>query len=138
MSKIQAREKIVLEAGFRQAYTPSAKADELSVIRVEESRLKNLKKRQRVTPHQVRIRKEIPPQGLTEAELLRMLHFHGIGRPATYAGIVETLLRRAYVVHGEDGTLQVTERGQQVCDFLVQNYPEIFSPAYSVMQTAEK
>ncbi len=134
---IHASEKILLEPGFRQVYTPPPKADELPVpkgqtlIRAEESCLTKLKKRQRVKPRAVRVRKAAPPTGLTEIELLRILQEHGIGRPATYAGIVEMLIKRAYVTQDENGELHITKRGKQVCKFLTETYPHIFAPTYT-------
>ena len=42
-------------------------------------------------------KKTRPPARYTEASLVRELENRGIGRPATFAAIVETIVRRAYV-----------------------------------------
>ena len=58
----------------------------------------------------------------------------GLGRPSTYASIVDTLLERDYVevprrigAHGGKGkTLQSTQVGCQVLDFLLEQFPDVF------------
>jgi DNA topoisomerase I len=138
MTTIHKTEKILLEAGFRQAYTPPPKAEDPPVIRAEQSRLKKLRKRQRVKPQAVQVQRQVtPPEpGLSEVELLRTLQAHGIGRPATYAGILDLLLQREYVTQDANGELHVTERGRQVCEFLTETYPHIFAPAYTARMEA--
>jgi DNA topoisomerase IA len=62
----------------------------------------------------------------------RALREQGIGRPATYAGIVETLLsRRKYAERSPEGTLRLTKRGRAVLDFLTGRYPALFAPGFT-------
>ncbi len=69
-----------------------------------------------------------PQQLLTQAEVVRMMKEKGIGRPSTYAKIIETLLRRGYVVSsGRAGSLVATKRGIGVYDFLMKRFGEIVS-----------
>ena len=65
---------------------------------------------------------------LTQAEVVRMMKERGIGRPSTYAKIIETLLRRGYVVSaGRAGFLVATKRGIGVYDFLMERFGELVS-----------
>ncbi len=60
-----------------------------------------------------------PPPRFTEASLVRALEEKGIGRPSTYATIVETVLKRDYVKK-EKRTLFPLELGFLVNDLLVE------------------
>lgn len=136
ITTLKATEKILIDAGFRQAYTPPQ--DDVPVIHKHQSKLAKLKKRQRVKPRAVHVRKVQPSTaGMTEVDLLRALQEHGIGRPATYAGIVAALLNRDYVTQGEGGVLQVTKRGAQVYAFLSAEYPQIFSLEFTTQMEQE-
>lgn len=64
--------------------------------------------------------------GLTEADLILALQKNGIGRPATYALVLEALLKRRYVEHAGGG-LAVSGKGRAVLQFLEGNYPQLFS-----------
>jgi DNA topoisomerase-1 len=58
-----------------------------------------------------------PPARFSEASLIRELENRGIGRPATFAAIVDTILRRAYV-RIEKGKLLPTPLGEKALDLL--------------------
>jgi DNA topoisomerase-1 len=58
-----------------------------------------------------------PPARFSEASLIRELENRGIGRPATFAAIVDTIVRRAYV-RVEKGKLVPTPIGERVVDLL--------------------
>ncbi len=61
-----------------------------------------------------------PPKRYTEAQLIGALKKLGLGRPSTYATIVETLKDRRYV-GVEKKRLYPTELGFQVCELLEQH-----------------
>ena len=65
-----------------------------------------------------------PPPRFTDASLVKLLEEQNIGRPSTYAPIVDTILKRAYV---ERKTKQFvpTELGFIVVDILKENFPDI-------------
>jgi len=64
-----------------------------------------------------------PPDKYTEASLVASLEKEGIGRPSTYASIIETLKNREYIfVSGKH--LRPTFKGMYVSLYLNQFYPE--------------
>jgi DNA topoisomerase-1 len=71
-----------------------------------------------------------PPPRYTEASLVKELEELGIGRPSTYAPIVETLLQRGYVAR-EDRSLGPTELGLRVLALLKEYFPDIVDPGFT-------
>jgi DNA topoisomerase-1 len=65
-----------------------------------------------------------PPPRYTEATLVKELEEKGIGRPSTYAPIVQVIQNRDYVVK-ENGKFRPTEIGGVVVDLLVKSFPRI-------------
>ncbi len=65
-----------------------------------------------------------PPPRFTEASLIRALEENGIGRPSTYAQIMNTISERGYVVR-EKRRLAPTPLGEDVNRVLVSNFPDI-------------
>ena len=74
-----------------------------------------------------------PPPRYNEASLVKELEERGIGRPSTYASIINTIQDREYVVKhgGSRGRFYPTEIGVVVCDLLVENFPYIFDTKYT-------
>jgi DNA topoisomerase-1 len=71
-----------------------------------------------------------PPPRYNEASLVKVLEERGIGRPSTYASIINTIQDREYVTK-IGGRFYPTEIGIVVCDLLVKNFPYIFDVAYT-------
>jgi DNA topoisomerase-1 len=71
-----------------------------------------------------------PPPRYNEASLVKVLEEKGIGRPSTYASIINTIQDREYVTK-ISGRFYPTEIGIVVCDLLVKNFPYIFDVAYT-------
>ncbi|MBQ3180531.1 MAG: type I DNA topoisomerase [Firmicutes bacterium] len=65
-----------------------------------------------------------PPPRYTEAMLVKTLEEKGVGRPSTYAPIVDTILGRGYVVR-EDKHFYSTELGSVVVNLLKDGFPDI-------------
>ncbi len=70
---------------------------------------------------------------------MKELEERGIGRPSTYASIINTIQDREYVVKhgGSRGRFYPTEIGVVVCDLLVENFPYIFDTAYTAKLETE-
>jgi DNA topoisomerase I len=77
-----------------------------------------------------------PPPRFNEASLVKVLEERGIGRPSTYASIINTIQDREYVTK-ISGRFYPTEIGMVVCDLLVKNFPYIFDPAYTAKLETE-
>jgi DNA topoisomerase-1 len=71
-----------------------------------------------------------PPPRYNEASLVKVLEERGIGRPSTYASIINTIQDREYVTK-ISGRFYPTEIGMVVCDLLVKNFPYIFDTKYT-------
>lgn len=65
-----------------------------------------------------------PPQRFTEASLVRALEKEGIGRPSTYAAIIQTIRERGYV-RLEKRAFHANELGIAVNDILYREFPNI-------------
>ncbi|MCC6191010.1 MAG: type I DNA topoisomerase, partial [Anaerolineales bacterium] len=73
-----------------------------------------------------------PPPEYTDAALIQELERLGIGRPSTFASIVDTLYQRQYVAKVPNGrALRSTELGRVVCDFLVGHFPALFEVGFT-------
>ena len=74
-----------------------------------------------------------PPKRYSQASLIRELEKRGLGRPSTYASIVEVLLERRYVEsnRGKSKTLISTEVGRQVLAFLLTGFADIFDYGFT-------
>lgn len=65
-----------------------------------------------------------PPRRYTDASLVKALEEDGIGRPSTYAPIIQTIVSRDYV-RRTGGAFVPTQLGRIVTDMLVEHFPEI-------------
>ena len=83
--------------------------------------LKNIKKEQKFTK---------PPARFTEASLVKTMEEKGIGRPATYAPTIMTLLNREYM-EKKAKALEPTELGTKVTEFLENYFPDIMNISFT-------
>ncbi|MDD5750508.1 MAG: DNA topoisomerase, partial [Candidatus Pacebacteria bacterium] len=103
--------------GFLKIYP--AKFEEADLPQLEKNEileLKELLKDQHFTQ---------PPARYSEASLIKILEKEGIGRPSTYAPILDTIQRRNYVEKNQDKRFVPTKIGGVVNDILVEHFPKI-------------
>ena len=65
-----------------------------------------------------------PPARFSEASLVQILEKNGIGRPSTYASIIQSIKKRGYV-HILKKQFLPTDLGFKVNDLLEKNFPDI-------------
>jgi len=71
-----------------------------------------------------------PPPRYTEASLVKALEADGIGRPSTYAAIIQTIQERKYVKQ-IDRAFHPTDLGIVVTDKLVKHFPHVFDVRFT-------
>ncbi len=106
-------------AGYKKVYNDS-----------EDEEVKNfipeLKKGEEVFLQEIRPEQHFtqPPPRFSEASLVKLLEEKNIGRPSTYAPIIDTILRRNYVER-QERQFAPTELGFIVVDLLKNNFNDI-------------
>ncbi|MDQ7793773.1 MAG: type I DNA topoisomerase [bacterium] len=121
---------VVVFEGFAAVYGPEARG-----VAEEGSRPEALAGAQggrRLRAEQIKEQKHTtqPPPRYTEASLVKALEENGIGRPSTYAPIIETVLQRGYVVR-EERSLAPTDVGFRVVALLKEYFPDIVDPGFT-------
>ena len=71
-----------------------------------------------------------PPSRYSEASLIKELESEGIGRPSTYASIIQVIQDRKYVEQ-VDRRMYATDLGEVVTDKLVEGFPKIMDVGYT-------
>jgi len=71
-----------------------------------------------------------PPARLTESSIVKKLESDGIGRPSTYASIIETLKKREYVELSGRSFIP-TQLGYEVKEELQENFPHIMNVKFT-------
>ncbi|MDR3076008.1 MAG: type I DNA topoisomerase [Synergistaceae bacterium] len=103
--------------GVKATVIPTAEAGETLL-------LDDIKREQKFTQ---------PPARYTDAGLVKVLEEKGIGRPSTYASIIETLADRNYVIRDDDKKLVPTKLGRIVSVFLVKYFPRLINTEFTAM-----
>lgn len=66
-----------------------------------------------------------PPPRYNDASLIKTLEAYGIGRPSTYAPIINLILERNYINRDQNRSFYPTETGLIVCQALMDHFPQI-------------
>jgi DNA topoisomerase I len=117
--------KVYEESKEKKDEDDEALANKLPALNAKDKlTLKDLKPEQHFTE---------PPPRYNEASLVKELEERGIGRPSTYASIINTIQDREYVqkMGGRNGRFVPTEIGTVVNGLLVTNFPYIFDTKYT-------
>jgi len=115
----RANGSVVAFAGFLAAYEESAPANQ----KEQESKLPDMNEGDFVSVQEIRAEQHFtePPPRYSEASLVKSLEEFGIGRPSTYASIIQTLLRRKYV-ELDRRRFVPTDTGRVVARFLGEHF----------------
>ena len=91
----RANGSVIAFPGFLRAYEESQPKGKEE----KENRLPDMNEGDVVTLNEIRAEQHFtePPPRFSEASLVKALEDYGIGRPSTYASIIQTLVRRKYV-----------------------------------------
>jgi DNA topoisomerase I len=110
----------------------------VSGVSSDDQLLPDLAEKQPVFPTEVKPIQHFtsPPPRYTEASLIKELESKGIGRPSTYATIVQTIQDRQYVVQ-IDRRFHATLLGKVVTDKLIQAFPKILDVTFTANMETE-
>jgi len=105
--------------GFLKCWPYSTTKEEILplVVENENVKLKDVKGEQHFTK---------PPAMYNTASVVKKLEEEGIGRPSTYATIIDTLLKRQYI-EKQGKAFIPTDLGKKVCDYLMKAFPELMN-----------
>ncbi|MEI7440177.1 MAG: type I DNA topoisomerase [bacterium] len=121
----------ILFPGFLRAYVEGNDDPEAS-LSDQETLLPNLKAGQSITLKDLKAlsHETKPPARFTEASIIRVLEKEGIGRPSTYASIIDTILSRGYVIK-QGNALMPTYTGIAVIQLLEQHFSSLVDPGFT-------
>jgi DNA topoisomerase-1 len=137
-AKAAAEEKKLAAASADADSDAEAAKDATSEESSSERRLPELKDGQALTCNKIDPQQKFtqPPPRFNEASLVKTLEEKGIGRPSTYASIINTIQERDYVKKIAQ-KLVPTEIGMVVTELLVKNFPYIFETGYTAQLEGE-
>ncbi|MEW6101877.1 MAG: type I DNA topoisomerase [Candidatus Omnitrophota bacterium] len=122
----------VIFDGFMAAYQKNNGQEEAKnkIPHLEEGEILNLVK---LLPSQHFTK---PPGRFSDSSLVKALEEDGIGRPSTYAPIIQTLIARDYIRRIKSA-FWPTELGIKVCELLVEYFPKIMDIKFTALMEEE-
>ena len=130
-SEFRANGKIILFPGYMRVYVEGRDNPEADLADKEKI-LPDLKKNDRLacTSLKAQTHTTKPPARFTEASLVKEMENNGIGRPSTFASILDTIVRRGYV-HRKQGRLSPTFLGLAVTQLLENHFTTLVSREFT-------
>lgn len=116
--------------GFLKVYTEDEDEKEQKVILPADIKEKDVVDLEKLDPKQHFTQ---PPPRYTEASLVKEMEKEGIGRPSTYATILNTIRARAYTTLDQRKRFVPTELGMQVVKLLVEHLPRIMDVKFTAL-----
>ena len=129
--------KVITFPGFLRAYVEGSD-DPDAELEDQERLLPPLSQGQRlpVESTEARGHETQPPARFTEASLVRDLEERGIGRPSTYASIIQTIIDREYAWK-QGSALVPTFTAFAVIQLLEQHFAELVNPEFTARMESE-
>ena len=126
--KFKASGRALIFEGYTTLYNnmPEDSEDEVS------SKLPNIEENDSFKTEDLKAEQKFTkaPARFTESSLVKAMEEKGIGRPATYAQTVNTIMSRAYA-EKEGKALKATELGKKVVDMLIKFFPNIMDVGFT-------
>jgi len=115
--------QLVFDGYYKVAGIPTASDDQT---------LPDLSEKQPVAPFAIEPTQRFtnPPPRFTEASLVKTLEEEGIGRPSTYADIIQKIQDRKYVKQ-QERRFYATDLGEVVTDKLIEAFPKILGVGFT-------
>lgn len=122
--RFKAQGRMMKFDGYRRVLPPAGKQ--------EDSLLPSLEEGQKLDLHELVPTQHFtqPPPRYSEATLIKTLEKENIGRPSTYAPIIQTIQERGYVEQKER-RFYATPLGMVVTDLLVEHFPKIMDVKFT-------
>lgn len=136
-AQFRASGKKILFPGFFRAYVEGSD-DPAADLEDQEKTLPELQKNDKITPELIEAlpHETKPPARFTEASLVKHLEKEGVGRPSTYASIIDTILNRGYT-RKEGNALVPTFTAFAVTELLEKYFPDLVDVQFTSEMEAQ-